>query len=129
MTDAPDRLRILLVEDNESVRDLTEAMLEEVGARVVSVADAEAALATIDGQPFDALLTDLNLPGMSGVALAREAAKRYPKLPIIVASGYAKATVEELRRELPDTLFVLAKPYDLDALEKILGTVVPRGTA
>ena len=102
------RLRILLVEDDALNRLAAAEMLGELGYAVRAAADAEQALALLDAEAFEVLMTDIQLPGMSGAALAREAVQRRPGMRVIFASGqHADGTGDAI---------VLRKPYSLDAL-------------
>ena len=73
-------LRILFVEDDPTLRMLTGEVLTELGHRVEVSETAEEALGFLDRQPFDVLLTDVGLAGMSGIDLARQAGARHPEL-------------------------------------------------
>ena len=110
-------MNILLVEDREEVSCITVEYLRELGHDVVDVAEAEKAIVQLRCTSFDAVMTDIRLPGMSGIELARALAKEYPSIPVIIASGYGALDVEFLK--LP-TVLMLPKPYDLPALESTL---------
>jgi CheY-like chemotaxis protein len=113
-------MNILLVEDSADVSRITVEYLRELGHEAVAVTDAEEAVARLEGTRFDAVMTDIRLPGMSGIELARTLVKRYPALPIVIASGYAAAGVEFVMGERTPTVLMLPKPYDLPALEQTL---------
>ncbi len=85
---AEGELRILYVEDNELIREMTSELLSRPGRRVVSVASAEEAIAESERNGLDVLITDVSLPRMSGLDLARRLAHQRPRLPIIVITGY-----------------------------------------
>jgi DNA-binding NtrC family response regulator len=114
------QMHILLVEDSEEVSCITVEYLHELGHEVVAVAEAEMAIAQLKLQNFDAVMTDIRLPGMSGIELARELANSHPRLPVIIASGYGTLNVEILLGEKPGSVLMLPKPYDLAALERTL---------
>jgi len=82
-------LRILYVEDNELVREVTAELLAQDQRRIVACATAEEALKKFAADPFDVVITDVSLPAMSGIDLARSILERKPQMPIILASGYA----------------------------------------
>jgi PAS domain S-box-containing protein len=107
-------LRIVLVEDEDGIRDSTEALLRHFGHDVRSAGTAEDALALISGES-DLLITDVQLPGMSGDMLAAEARVLAPGIRIVFATG--KGDVNNW----PDAV-VLKKPYDLRALGAVLGS-------
>ncbi|NDY42918.1 response regulator [Dissulfurirhabdus thermomarina] len=83
--------RILLVDDDEGIRDLVAEILGGLGYRVRAAASGEEALALMEGEdgPFDLLLTDVVMPGMNGRDLAEEARLRWPGLKVVFMSGYA----------------------------------------
>jgi two-component system, cell cycle response regulator CpdR len=82
-------LKILYVEDNELVREVTAELLAQEQRQIVACADAEEALKKFRESPFDLLITDVSLPVMSGIDLARSILTIKPHLPIIIASGYS----------------------------------------
>jgi CheY-like chemotaxis protein len=81
-------MNILLVEDSDAVSCITVEYLQELGHQAVAVPDAEMALARLKIESFDAVMTDIRLPGMSGIELARLLVKDYPTVPVVIASGY-----------------------------------------
>jgi CheY-like chemotaxis protein len=113
-------MNILLVEDSDEVSCITVEYLHELGHEVVAVAAAEKAIAQLKSSPFDAVMTDIRLPGMSGIELARTLVKDYPNMPVVIASGYGALNVEFLMGEKLPTVLMLPKPYDLPDLERTL---------
>jgi len=81
-------LRILYVEDNAIVREITSELLAQDERRIVSCATAEEALQAFAADSFDLVITDVSLPAMSGIELARSILALKPRVPIIIASGY-----------------------------------------
>ena len=106
--------RILLVEDEDAVRTLAKAVLEEQGHEVVDVDSAEAALtlARRVRRPFDVLVSDIVMRGMHGDALAREVSDLWADVKILLVSGY----VERAAALDADRVSFLAKPFALDEL-------------
>jgi PAS domain S-box-containing protein len=119
-------LRILFVDDDPLVVSGTIGMLEELGHETVhAVSTGEEALALLRGdRPFDLLLTDHVMPGMSGVALAGAARALRPGLPVVIASGFT-----ELEALTGAPWPRLRKPYSLNDLAAALAAVRPAGTA
>jgi DNA-binding NtrC family response regulator len=113
-------MNILLVEDSSEVSCITVEYLHELGHSVAAVTEAELAIAKLGEESFDAVMTDVRLPGMSGIELARALTKSHPTLPVVIASGYGVLNLEMLLGEKSRTVLMLPKPYDLDALAKIL---------
>ena len=117
-----DGRKVLLVEDNEHVRDFAEHLLEDLGYRVVSAASADEALARIEEEPFDIVFSDVVMPERSGLDLARIVAERRPGLPVVLATGYS----EELAKGVAADLEVLSKPYGAESLSAALGRALAR---
>ncbi|MEW5989911.1 MAG: ATP-binding protein [Chloroflexota bacterium] len=102
---------VLVVEDEPSVRDMTSRLLERAGYRVIAVADGAAALAAVEasGGPIDVLVTDVIMPGMSGIQLAEVVLERYPSMGLVLLSGYTSETLDLDRITARGATF-LAKP-------------------
>jgi CheY-like chemotaxis protein len=113
-------MEILVVEDSPEVSLITVEYLTELGHQAVAVTDAELAVEQLANRAFDAVMTDVSLPGMSGIELARELVKKYPNLPVVISSGYGALDVESLLGQNGSNVSVLPKPYDMDMLEKTL---------
>jgi len=105
--------RILVVEDDPDTRELACELLAALGHAASGSASAEQALALLKEHEIDILFTDLNLPGLSGIALAARAMASQPTLKVILASGDGHST----RIPLASGMAVLPKPYDLPQLE------------
>ncbi len=113
----PSNIKILFVEDENSVRAFGVRALKKKGFNVVSCASGESALEQ-DG-PFDLMITDMVMPGISGTELAAKMKARQPDIKIIIASGYSE---EMARKELSgdESFTFLAKPYSLgDLTQKV----------
>jgi CheY-like chemotaxis protein len=115
--ETPEPLRVLIVEDDVNTRDATRELLQLLGAQVSAADNAQAALALFDAQSFDVLLTDVRMPGMSGIELARAAKRVQPALRVVFASGYGAGIAAELDDDMSGAT-LLPKPFDLDSLEK-----------
>jgi len=100
--------KILVVDDDEEVRTVTSDTIKEIGYKVVAVGRAEDALHKLGSERFDLLITDVAMPGMNGVELARRARVIDPAMPILFSSGYAD--VQTFGEELSDET-VLKKPF------------------
>ncbi|MGI4952949.1 MAG: ATP-binding protein [Janthinobacterium lividum] len=118
---------VLVVEDDEDVAALVIDMLAQLGHRPTLVTTAAAALGALaDGRAVDLMFTDVLMPGgMDGLALAQEARRRRPGLPVLLTTGYTGAGALEAPADLP----LLRKPYRLDELAAMLDRVLaPRST-
>jgi signal transduction histidine kinase/CheY-like chemotaxis protein len=112
-------LSILVVEDNEDTRKMVCELLMMMGHRVQGDSNAEDALDALATKKFDVLFTDVTLPGMSGVELARKAIIKAPALKIIFASGYGAISSSDFGFES----ISLPKPYDFKRLQQVLADI------
>ena len=103
--------RILLAEDDDSLRGFLARALERAGYEVVACADGEEAAAVLD-QDWDLLLTDIVMPGMDGIEVARQAAALHPDLRIMFITGFA-AVALAAGSQAPAGAKVLSKPIHL----------------
>jgi two-component system, cell cycle response regulator CpdR len=115
-------LRILYVEDNDIVREVTSELLAQDQRQIVACATAEEALKTFTAERFDLVITDVSLPVMSGIELARSILKLRPHVPIILASGYdLDFGVENWGTNVRSII----KPFDAAEIEAIMGKLIP----
>ncbi|WP_426216356.1 PAS domain-containing protein [Methylobacterium sp. NFXW15] len=113
---------ILIVEDNVGVGQFATQILEDLGYRPTLANNAEDALERLgrDGGGFDLVFSDVVMPGMGGIALARELQQRWPHLPVVLTSGYSHV----LARESDHGFELLHKPYSAEQLGRILHQVL-----
>jgi len=107
-----ERLDVLLVEDNDNVRQFARAILEELRAEVTVAESAETALEILGGRHFDLVFSDIVMPGMSGLDLARRLKERLPAQPILLATGYSREVVGGEAAGF----HIVQKPYGADSL-------------
>ena len=118
----PVHARILVVEDNPDARYLVCEMLRALGYEVESAGDGEQALALLRDSRYGILFSDVSLPGMSGVELARTALRSQPQLQVVFASGYGGGFTSQL-----DFAAVsMQKPYEIDQLRQVLASAAAR---
>jgi two-component system NtrC family sensor kinase len=113
------RLSILVVDDNADILSLTTTSLAEQGHQVLSAPNGERALELLGQrrETIDVVFSDIVMPGaVNGVQLAREVRKRYPDIPVVLASGYSV----EAQKAAEDGVMVLKKPYRLQELNEAL---------
>ncbi len=120
--------RILIAEDEDSLRSLVERALAEAGHEVAATADGAAALDRIvraEGQ-FDLLLTDIKMPVMDGIALALAVARDYPDLSILLMTGYAD---QRERAHGLDALIqdVITKPFSVADIQSAVAAALVAG--
>jgi signal transduction histidine kinase len=112
--------RILLVEDNDEVGEFAEHLLVELGHEVRRVRSGEQALLLAGREPFDAVFTDVVMPGMSGLELAGRLAELKPDLPIILTTGFS----EEIAKSGAGGRPVILKPYRPETLAAAIDQVL-----
>ncbi|MDP8247289.1 MAG: response regulator [Candidatus Tritonobacter lacicola] len=106
---------ILIVDDEENIRDMCRRYFEGVGCRVRVAADGREALARIEENVPDILLLDLRMPGMDGPATLGEVRKRWPEIPVTIITAYGESALME--RALDYTPFtVVKKPFTFEKL-------------
>jgi CheY-like chemotaxis protein/signal transduction histidine kinase len=132
-TPSPDAERVLLVDDDAAVLEVARQILESLGYEVVACDTPERALTVLgDGAlPLALLLTDLSMPGMDGIGLARECRRLRPQLPIVFCTGFGDTRSERAARELGAAAFI-RKPIDFDHYAKTIRAAIegsPRGGA
>ena len=103
--------RILLAEDDDSLRGFLTRALERAGYEVCACADGDEAAAALD-ETWDLLLTDIVMPGLDGIEVARQAAAKHPGLRIMFITGFA-AVALAAHDKAPAGAKVLSKPIHL----------------
>jgi len=117
--------RVLIVEDNLEVGRFANQILQDLGYETAWATNAEEALEMVgpDAMAFDAIFSDVVMPGISGVALVKELRQRRPDLPVVLTSGYS----EELAHSGHEGFEFLSKPYSADQVARVLNRTM-RGT-
>jgi PAS domain S-box-containing protein len=115
--------RVLLVEDNEAVGQFARGLLEELGQIVTWVHNADAAIELLEAarDKIDLVFTDVVMPGISGLELARQIADRWPDLEVVLTTGYSHVLAEESGHNFA----LLRKPYSVQGLVGILRSSHP----
>ena len=120
--DSSPPILVLVVDDEAVLRFLASDVLEESGFQVLEAEDAKTALKVLADHPgVRVLFTDINMPGaLDGLDLAREVHARWPDIKLVVTSGRARLSDQEI----PDSGRFISKPYSLDALVEEIREVV-----
>lgn len=118
-------LTILVVDDHEAHRELIRSALDAAGYSVLSAASAEQALSILPGQSVDLVLTDQQMPGMSGLELLQNLQQRYPRLPVVIVTAYGTVgtAVQAMRAGAAD---FIQKPFTPEALLLVVQRVLER---
>lgn len=124
------RARVLVIDDEENIRDILTDILETGDHEVVTAVDGPEGLARLSEARFDLVFTDLGLPGMNGYEVAAEVKSRFPDVPVGLVTGWgATLDPEKARRYGVD--LVLSKPFRFDQVLKLVDDAllrkVPRG--
>lgn len=107
--------RVLVVDDEEVLRNLYSEVLSEAGYSVATAASGAAALALVTAQPFDLVVSDYRMAGMDGVELVRRVKRLRAQLPVILLTSHlAPATALEALQA--GAFWYLTKPVDVDSL-------------
>ncbi len=118
---------VLVVDDEETVVEVAEAMLEGLGLEVLVARDGQAAVELFNerADDIDLVLMDLTMPRMSGQDALREIRKTRPGVKAIITSGYSEQDVSQAFSDMPVSGFI-QKPFRLDALTDLLGKALNR---
>ena len=115
-SDAP---TVLVIDDEDLVRDVVARMIEDLGYHAVTAADGPTGLAMVDTLAIDAVLVDLTMPRMSGADVVIALREKRPALPVVICSGYDRD-----RRGPVQAAAYLPKPFRIDALELTLAKLL-----
>lgn len=115
----PNALSIVAVDDDPLVLMNTVMMLEDMGHTVFEAGSGAKALAFLAEQAIDLVVTDQAMPQMTGSQLANVVGERWPRIPVILATGYS-----DLPPEARSDLVRLSKPFSMRQLEDAIGQAV-----
>jgi DNA-binding response OmpR family regulator len=112
-------LRILVVDDDENIREILKDLLIMSGHQVTLSSNGEEALEIFFREEFDLVTTDLGMPGISGWEVNRRTKENHPEKPVVIISGWgAQLSKEEIKTNKADC--VLPKPFSLDQILNII---------
>ncbi len=117
--------RILVTDDEESVRSFVARALELDGHDIITAADGGEALDLALQEKFDLLLADIRMPVMDGIALALNVTAKRPNLPVLLMTGYA---TEEQRAHNLDRLIagIISKPFTIEQITDLVNKALSR---
>jgi CheY-like chemotaxis protein len=115
MPEEGEGLRVLLVEDEDTVRNVVARLLKKLGYQVSSAANADEAIACFDkGDSFDLVVTDIVMPGLSGIEMSEVLKARFPELRFLFISGYTSRELGTAPTAPPEPF--LPKPFTMHEL-------------
>ncbi len=119
------REHILLIDDEDILVEVGKAMLQRLGYKVTTRSNSIEALATFQDQPdaFDLIITDLTMPGMTGVDLSRRMLQIRPDLPVILCTGYSSLLSEEKAKAMGIRGFAM-KPFSKKEISQLIRRVL-----
>ena len=113
--------RVLAVEDNPGLRRIVMRQLRQLGYRPIEADGAATALDILESQPIDLLFTDVVMPGpIDGIALARQAIDRWPKIKVVLTSGFPGTQLDDQLAPAGTSVRLLSKPYRAQDLAVVL---------
>jgi DNA-binding NtrC family response regulator len=121
-SDGPPERFVLVVDDDESVRQLVQEVLVDAGYRVAAAARVSEALPYLDDPELDGVVSDIRMPDESGVDLLAAARERRPGLPVVLMTGAAAEA--ERARAAAQGVPVLEKPFTFAELEAAVAAAV-----
>lgn len=115
-------MKIIYIEDAPDVRDMVEMLLQSWGHDVRAFESAEAGTQALQSSQLDLLISDLELPGMSGLELMRQVMAGNAHVHGLLLTGHR---AEMYRPHLPERVHILSKPFDVDELQRLLDSLTP----
>lgn len=113
---------ILIVDDNPNMSALLSEMLEIFDYSSVLAGDGDEALTELDKNKFSMIISDMRMPNMTGLELLDQVKTRYPKMPVVIISGYAMEGEASPGGVKPDGF--LSKPFMMSDIEKLLNELL-----
>lgn len=110
---------VLVIDDEDLVRDVVARMIEDLGYAVVTAADGQTGLALADERAFDAVLVDMTMPRMNGAEVVAALRDRHPALKVILCTGYDRDRKGPVAADA-----YLPKPFRIEALESTLAKLL-----
>jgi CheY-like chemotaxis protein len=114
---------ILIVDDNPNMASLLSEMLEVFDYQSERAGDGDEALDKLNSGGFQMVITDMRMPNMTGLELMKQVKEKYPKMPVVLISGYAVGDMEAQQEGVKPDGF-LAKPFMMSDVEKLLRSLL-----
>lgn len=120
---AIEQIKIMFIDDDDCVREAISEILSRKGWRVDAFNNAEDGLAALDNGAYDVVLTDINMPGMSGLNFLQAARELAPEVPVVLVTGYPSIDIAVEAMKVGAVDF-LAKPFKMEELEIVVRKAV-----
>jgi CheY-like chemotaxis protein len=117
------RPRILLVDDEESMLTLLKEVVQLLGYDPITAADGTLALRQFHESPVDLVITDIHMPGISGLDLLRQIKKQNPEVPVVLITGLSSSRFRDAAREHHADGFI-SKPFRIDDLRNCIQRLI-----
>jgi len=115
--------RVMIVDDDDTFRKSLSDMLSAHDYITLAVSSAEEALRELQYDDIDAVVSDIKMPGMDGIALTKEVKQRHPDLPVVLITGFLSASEAGLQAD-----GFLRKPFRVESIIRLLESVIPQAT-
>jgi DNA-binding NtrC family response regulator len=118
--------RILVIDDQDSIRRVVRRALEQDGHEVFDASDGELGMEILESNSFDVVITDIFMPGQDGIVTLRQIRKRFPTVKVIVISGGDSSGLMDLRQdaELLGAVKSLQKPFNAREIMDVVRSVL-----
>ncbi|HEY3783232.1 MAG TPA: sigma-54 dependent transcriptional regulator [Fimbriimonadaceae bacterium] len=122
------KARILIVDDEPSIRRILQVAFEKVGYTAVTAEDADQALSMVTKEAPDCVITDVTMPGRTGYELLRDIKAFNPAIPVVIITAFG--TIPQAVQAIRDGAFeYVTKPFDLELLKKVVANSLADGTS
>ena len=121
----PRRARLLVVDDEPSIRKIFTLLIGGLGHKVVTVSRGQAALKRAQTKPFDIVFCDMMMPGMTGFKVLSGLQKSHKDLPVVIMTGHSREKYESEARMLGAFAF-LPKPFDVGEIKDLIARALAR---
>ncbi|NIA08689.1 MAG: response regulator, partial [Nitrospiraceae bacterium] len=122
---AVSRPNILIVDDDQSIREFLEILLDKEGYRICSVASGEDAIQLMEQKDVSLVITDVRMPGIDGVTLLKKIKARYPDIPVILITAFASmdSAVAAMKEGAWD---YLTKPFRIEEIREVVAKALEK---
>lgn len=121
--EASPRRHVLIVDDEDYILVLLEEVLRILGYQPLAAANAKQALQILAMQPVDLVITDMEMPGMSGISLLHQVKESHPSIPVVLITGYGLERAARIAEECGADGF-LGKPFHIEDLRFCISRLI-----